>query len=109
VITCELKEHTNQLLRIAYQYKNSKEQWIATRLVQQNLFLAIQPINAQPRAKRKSFKRKAKADQRNHNMRNKQKPENKPLHLLTIDEAEILKKVVLHSVATARASIVCQT
>jgi len=29
-----------------------------------------------------------------------------PRHLLTIDEAEILKKVVLHSVATALASIV---
>ena len=29
-----------------------------------------------------------------------------PLHLLTIEEAEILKKVVLHSVATALASIV---
>lgn len=27
-----------------------------------------------------------------------------PLHLLTIDEAEILKKVVLHSVATALAN-----
>lgn len=26
-----------------------------------------------------------------------------PLHLLTIDDAEILKKVVLHSVATALA------
>ena len=30
-----------------------------------------------------------------------------PLHLLTIDDAEMLKKVVLHSVATAFASIVC--
>ena len=29
-----------------------------------------------------------------------------PLHLLTIEDAEILKKVVLHSVATALASIV---
>jgi hypothetical protein len=29
-----------------------------------------------------------------------------PHHFLTIDEAEILKKVVLHSVATALASIV---
>lgn len=29
-----------------------------------------------------------------------------PLHLLTMEEAEILKKVVLHSVATALASIV---
>lgn len=29
-----------------------------------------------------------------------------PRHLLTTDEAEILKKVVLHSVATAFASIV---
>lgn len=29
-----------------------------------------------------------------------------PRHLLTIDEAEILKKVVLHSVATAFANIV---
>jgi hypothetical protein len=29
-----------------------------------------------------------------------------PRHLLTIDEADILKKVVLHSVATAFASIV---
>ena len=29
-----------------------------------------------------------------------------PRHLLTIDDAEILKKVVLHSVATAFASIV---
>lgn len=32
---------------------------------------------------------------------------NIPRHLLTIDEAEILKNVVLHSVATAFASIVC--
>ena len=31
---------------------------------------------------------------------------NIPRHLLTIDDAEILKKVVLHSVATAFASIV---
>lgn len=31
-----------------------------------------------------------------------------PRHLLTIDEAEILKNVVLHSVATAFASIVCK-
>lgn len=31
-----------------------------------------------------------------------------PLHLLTTDEAEILKNVVLHSVATAFASIVCK-
>lgn len=31
---------------------------------------------------------------------------NIPRHLLTIDDAEILKKVVLHSVATALASIV---
>lgn len=30
-----------------------------------------------------------------------------PRHLLTTDDAEILKKVVLHSVATAFASIVC--
>jgi len=30
-----------------------------------------------------------------------------PRHLLTTDDAEILKKVVLHSVATALASIVC--
>lgn len=29
-----------------------------------------------------------------------------PRHLLTIEDAEILKKVVLHSVATAFASIV---
>ena len=29
-----------------------------------------------------------------------------PLHLLTMDEAEMLKKVVLHSVATALANIV---
>jgi hypothetical protein len=29
-----------------------------------------------------------------------------PLHLLTTDDAEILKNVVLHSVATAFASIV---
>ena len=29
-----------------------------------------------------------------------------PRHLLTIDDAEMLKKVVLHSVATAFASIV---
>ena len=29
-----------------------------------------------------------------------------PLHLLTMEEAEMLKKVVLHSVATALASIV---
>lgn len=29
-----------------------------------------------------------------------------PLHLLTIDDAEILKKVVLHSVATALAKSV---
>lgn len=32
---------------------------------------------------------------------------NIPRHLLTIDDAEILKNVVLHSVATAFASIVC--
>jgi len=30
-----------------------------------------------------------------------------PRHLLTTDDAEILKNVVLHSVATAFASIVC--
>ena len=29
-----------------------------------------------------------------------------PLHLLTMEEAEMLKKVVLHSVATALASMV---
>lgn len=34
--------------------------------------------------------------------------QNKPRHLLTIDDAEMLKKVVLHSVATAFASIVCK-
>jgi hypothetical protein len=31
---------------------------------------------------------------------------NIPCHLLTIDDAEMLKKMVLHSVATALASIV---
>jgi hypothetical protein len=30
-----------------------------------------------------------------------------PRHLLTTEDAEILKNVVLHSVATALASIVC--
>lgn len=34
--------------------------------------------------------------------------DNIPRHLLTIDDAEILKNVVLHSVATAFASIVCK-
>lgn len=33
---------------------------------------------------------------------------NIPRHLLTIDDAEILKNVVLHSVATAFASMVCK-
>lgn len=31
-----------------------------------------------------------------------------PRHLLTTDDAEMLKNVVLHSVATAFASIVCK-
>lgn len=31
-----------------------------------------------------------------------------PRHLLTMDDAEMLKNVVLHSVATAFASMVCR-
>lgn len=41
------------------------------------------------------------------NKNEKEKKGNMPLHLLTTEDAEILKNVVLHSVATAFASIVC--